>query len=69
MGARREAVARFSFFMVIIPILGQALLDTVKLLQGDTAADSSFEVYRMGTDDYRLHRRTPRGMRSLQMDA
>ncbi|HJE39653.1 MAG TPA: undecaprenyl-diphosphate phosphatase [Candidatus Amulumruptor caecigallinarius] len=48
MGARREAVARFSFFMVIIPILGQALLDTVKLLQGDTAADSSFEVIGWG---------------------
>lgn len=35
-GARRGEVARFSFFMVIIPILGEALLDTVKLL-GDAS--------------------------------
>lgn len=34
LGARREEVARFSFFMVIIPILGEALLDTVKMLRG-----------------------------------
>lgn len=48
MGARREAVARFSFFMVIIPILGEALLSTVKLLHGGAEADSSFEVIGWG---------------------
>ena len=39
MGARREAVAHFSFLMVIIPILGEALLDIVKMLgHGSDAA-------------------------------
>lgn len=32
LGDRREKVAQFSFFMVIIPILGEALLDLRKLL-------------------------------------
>lgn len=36
-GNKREAVARFSFLMVIIPILGEALLDIVKGLKGDEA--------------------------------
>lgn len=31
-GDRRESVARFSFFMVIIPILGEALLDIKDML-------------------------------------
>ncbi len=34
LGDNRAAVARFSFFMVIIPILGEALLDTVKMISG-----------------------------------
>lgn len=32
-GDRRQQVAQFSFFMVVIPILGEALLDTIKMLQ------------------------------------
>lgn len=32
-GDRREQVAQFSFFMVIIPILGEALLDFRKMLE------------------------------------
>ena len=32
LGDNRSKVAQFSFFMVVIPILGQALLDLVKLL-------------------------------------
>lgn len=48
MGARREDVARFSFFMVIIPILGEALLNTVKILHGAPDADSSLEVIGWG---------------------
>lgn len=32
LGDNRERVAQFSFFMVVIPILGEALLDLVKLL-------------------------------------
>lgn len=40
LGDRRDSVARFSFLMVIIPILGQALLDLVKGLK-DGGFDSS----------------------------
>ena len=38
-GDKRSEMARFSFFMVIIPILGEALLDAKKILEapaGDT---------------------------------
>ncbi|MDE6609236.1 MAG: undecaprenyl-diphosphate phosphatase, partial [Muribaculaceae bacterium] len=41
-GDKRERVAVFSFFMVIIPILGEALLDVVKMVRGaDDAVVSS----------------------------
>lgn len=33
LGDKREEVARFSFFMVIIPILGEGLLDIKKMLE------------------------------------
>lgn len=39
-GDNREQVARFSFLMVIVPILGNALLDTLKFLHGSEAAGS-----------------------------
>lgn len=39
LGNRRDAVARFSFFMVIIPILGEALLD-LKDMVGDAGSGS-----------------------------
>ena len=35
-GDKREQVASFSFLMVIIPILGEALLDMKKMFGGDT---------------------------------
>lgn len=35
LGARREKVAQFSFFMVIIPILGETLLSVKDLLAGE----------------------------------
>jgi len=40
LGDKRDSVARFSFFMVIIPILGEGLLDIKELLApaGETAA-------------------------------
>ena len=41
MGARRGAVARFSFFMVIIPILGEALLGLKDIFAGESAAADS----------------------------
>lgn len=37
LGDKRSEVAQFSFFMVIIPILGEALLDLIKLLGGEGA--------------------------------
>lgn len=40
LGDNREAVARFSFFMVIIPILGEALLDVKDMLSGEAASES-----------------------------
>lgn len=40
LGDKREQVAQFSFFMVIIPILGEALLDLMKMLGGDVAEAS-----------------------------
>ena len=41
LGDRRDKVAQFSFFMVIIPILGEALLDVKKIFDGTAAAGSS----------------------------
>ncbi|MDE6039422.1 MAG: undecaprenyl-diphosphate phosphatase [Paramuribaculum sp.] len=38
LGDRRDQLAQFSFFMVIIPILGEGLLDVVKMLKGGEAA-------------------------------
>ncbi len=40
-GDKREKVAHFSFLMVIIPILGEALLDTAKLVKEGGGADNS----------------------------
>jgi undecaprenyl-diphosphatase len=36
-GNKREQVAQFSFFMVVIPILGEALLDVLKMLKAPEA--------------------------------
>lgn len=41
MGARRAAVAEFSFFMVIIPILGEALLNIMDMASGESAVMDS----------------------------
>lgn len=35
LGNKRDQVAQFSFFMVIIPILGEALLDVMKIVGGE----------------------------------
>ncbi len=41
MGDRRDKIAKFSFFMVVIPILGEALLDIKKIMGGeDTSVDA-----------------------------
>ncbi len=39
LGNKKEQVASFSFLMVIIPILGQALLDIKKMFSASTTAD------------------------------
>lgn len=41
LGDRRDKLAQFSFFMVIIPILGEAMLDIVKMLGGESASTDS----------------------------
>lgn len=41
LGDRRDKLAQFSFFMVIIPILGEAMLDVVKMLGKSGAADTA----------------------------
>lgn len=38
-GVKKEAVAQFSFLMVLAPILGEALLDTLDLLKGEATMD------------------------------
>ena len=38
LGNKKEQLAQFSFLMVIPPILGEALLDTVKVIKGGAAA-------------------------------
>lgn len=38
-GVKKESVAKFSFLMVLIPILGEALLDLMDLLKGEMTSD------------------------------
>ena len=38
-GVKKESVAQFSFLMVLIPILGEALLDGLKLMKGEVVSD------------------------------
>jgi undecaprenyl-diphosphatase len=38
LGNKKEKVAKFSFLMVIIPVLGEALLDVLKMLTGDESS-------------------------------
>ncbi len=40
LGDRRSEVAQFSFIMVVIPIVGEALLDLVKMMSGPVAMSS-----------------------------
>lgn len=43
LGDRREQVAQFSFLMVIIPILGEALLGVKDMLSGEAAMGNSID--------------------------
>ena len=38
-GVKKESIAQFSFLMVLIPILGEAFLDLLKLQQGELTSD------------------------------
>ena len=38
-GVKKESVAQFSFLMVLIPILGEASLDLLKILKGEVVSD------------------------------
>ena len=40
LGDKREQVAQFSFFMVIIPILGEALLDIKDIIGGEVGSEA-----------------------------
>jgi len=47
LGDDRRKVAQFSFFMVIIPILGEAVLDLVKFLSADASTQPAVGVGAM----------------------
>ena len=38
-GVKKESVAQFSFLMVLIPILGEAFLDLLKLIKGEVVSE------------------------------
>jgi len=38
-GVKKESVAQFSFLMVLIPILGEAFLDLLKLMKGELVSE------------------------------
>lgn len=38
-GVKKESVAQFSFLMVLIPIMGEALLDGIKIIQGEVTSE------------------------------
>lgn len=38
-GVKKSAMAQFSFLMVLIPVLGEAFLDTLKLLKGEMVVE------------------------------
>ena len=40
LGNKKESLAQFSFLMVIPPILGEALLDVLKMMKGDDVFDN-----------------------------
>lgn len=44
LGDKREQIAKFSFFMVIIPILGEALLDVKEMVSGSGEAGATAET-------------------------
>lgn len=47
LGNKKEKLARFSFLMVIPPILGEALLDGMKIMKGAAAGISDISVWSL----------------------
>ena len=47
LGNKKENVAKFAFLMVILPVLGETLLDMVKVIKGDVSVFSSFSPVAM----------------------
>ena len=47
LGNKKENAAKFSFLMVILPVLGETLLDVMKLIKGDGSLFSSFPAAAM----------------------
>ena len=47
LGDKRSKIAQFSFFMVIIPILGEALLDVKDMIGGEAAGSESIGAAAM----------------------
>jgi len=48
LGNQKEKVAQFSFLMVLVPILGQALLDAMDVMQGEIVSSLSPMVMLVG---------------------
>lgn len=48
LGNKKEQVAQFSFLMVLVPILGEALLDVLDILQGEVVTALSPVVMLVG---------------------
>lgn len=44
LGAKKEKLAQFSFLMVIPPILGEALLDGMKIIEGSVTGESEISL-------------------------
>ena len=47
LGNKKENVAKFSFLMVILPVLGETFLDLVKVMKGSESIFSNFSVAAM----------------------
>jgi len=47
LGNKKEKVAKFSFLMVILPVLGETLLDVMKVIKGDVSVFSSIAAPAM----------------------
>jgi len=47
LGNKKENAAKFAFLMVILPVMGESLLDVMKVFKGDVSVFSSFSVAAM----------------------